>query len=395
MRTFVYRGYDASGRRVDGLAEASSAKAAREQLVSKSVWVESLEESDARQCSIPASIRSVFYRELASLLNAGLPLVAALSMLLKTSELAPYAGVIASVRDEVRGGGIFAQALERMARGVSAVEVATLSVAERTATMAPLLKVLADELENRQAVKSRLQQALIYPALVFVTGIVVALVMLGVLIPRIQALTGESLELPVLTRIMIGVADFLFPYGVVLLGILCLCAGIGLYRLWGQTQSRVRMEHWFFRLPLLGGCLRYLLAGRFARTLGILTRSGASLVEGIPLAAESTGSVVCGLCSAEVAKAVRHGKSLEQAIATLPLIGSALSGWIAVGETGGDLVGMLDHAAERCERQFDRVLSRLLVLVEPALLLLIGGFVLLVTLSVILPVFSMTNSILQ
>ena len=394
MRTYSYKGYDESGAAQSGYVEALSAKSAREILATQQVYVSKLVESRTQRGRFPQAARGMFYRELAALLRSGMPLVPALGMLLKTPELQDAFTVLSGMRDQVREGRGFAAALQEMTHGVRPFEISAIDVAERTGTLDAVLNQLADVIESYQQVRERIQRAMIYPVLILVLGVVVGLVMLGVLLPRMQEITGEFLAMPALTRAMLAVSRFLFPWGLVGILVMTLVAIVVARRLLRDTTRRIRFEHFMLKVPGQR-TYRYLLASRFAHTLSILTRAGVPLVDGVALAGRSTGNGWCAEQAEVASHGVRHGQSLEDAVQSIPPLAETLSGWVAVGEAGGDLAGMLDHAAQRCDRQFDHQLARLLALMEPALLLLVGGFVLLITLAVLLPVFSLTDAVLQ
>ena len=395
MKTYAYRGYGAGGASCKGLVEAASPKAAREKLAKAGVLVDRLSTGGARNAGLPPSRRGVLYRELASLLKAGMPLVTALGTLLKTPDLEPFAGVLASVRDQVREGSSLASALKAAVADLSPFEAATIDVAERTASMERVLEQLAVFIEVQEQLRERVQRALIYPSLVLGLGVAVAVVMLGVLVPRTQQMIGNAAPLPALTSAMLLLGRILFPWGLALVPALALMVAWWRRRVLGDDELRVSCNRRLFALPLAGTGYRYLVSTRFARTLGILVHSGVTLVEGVPLAGRATGSAWCERLSVKASEAIRHGQTLEAAVRAMPPLADTLPGWIAVGEAGGDLSGMLEHAAERCDRRFEHFLSKALALIEPLLLLVIGAFVLLITLAVMLPVFSLTDAVLR
>jgi general secretion pathway protein F len=395
MKTYAYRGYGAGGAACKGLVEAESPKAAREKLAKAGVLADRLSTGGARNAGLPPSRRGVLYRELASLLKAGMPLVTALGTLLKTPDLEPSAGVLAAVRDQVREGSSLAAALKAAVADISPFEAATIDVAERTASMEKVLDQLAVFIEVQEQLRERVQRALIYPSLVLGLGVAVAVVMLGVLVPRTQQMIGSAASLPALTSAMLLLGRILFPWGLALVPAIVLLVAGWRRRVLGDDEKRVSFNRRFFALPLVGTGYRYLVSTRFARTLGILVHSGVTLVEGVPLAGRATGSAWCERLSVKASEAIRHGQTLEAAVRAIPPFADTLPGWIAVGEASGDLSGMLEHAAERCDRRFENFLSKTLALIEPLLLLVIGAFVLLVTLAVMLPVFSLTDAVLR
>ena len=394
MKTFEYRGYTVDGGRSKGLIEAMHPKAAKDALAKKGILVENLAESGVRSKRVSADLRAVLYRELAALLSAGMPLVTAIDTLVKTPEMKGIAGILGRVRDSVREGGSLSSALSGSRAAISGFEEATIEVAERTASLDTLLVQLADFIDEHQKMKERIQHAMIYPALVLGLGICVSIVMLGFLVPRTQQImSGVATEMPLLTRIMLALGNGLWPWGIIAALVAVALTASWIRRISANRKLRIKYDRKIFNLPLIGAGYRLLVSVRFARTLAILVRSGVPPVEGLVLAGRSTGSPWVESLSMQESESLRHGAALSTTVRSIPPLAELLPGWIAVGEAGGSLAMMLDRAAERCQVHFERFLSRLLVLLEPALLLIIGGFVLLITLSVMLPMFSLSSAI--
>lgn len=395
MKSFSYRGYRTDGTACSGMMEAESPKAVREKLAAQGVLVERLRDAGSARGTLSSSRRGVLYRELASLLKAGMPLVAALGALLKTPDLENAADALAAVRDHVREGSSLAAALKSSIPDISPFEAATIDVAERTASLEAVLEQLAVFIETQDILRQRLQRAMIYPSLVLALGLIVGIVMLGVLLPRTQQMIGSATELPALTSGLLWLADAFVPWGLFFLT----AGGLAVVAWWRHTrrdvERRTAHDRWFYSLPLAGKSYCALVSSRFARTLGILVRSGISPVEGVPLAARATGSAWCERLALGASDKIRHGCTLEAAVRDMPPLADALPGWIGVGEAGGDLAGLLDHAADRCDRRFEHFLAKALALLEPLLLVIIGAFVLLITLAVMLPVFSLTDAVLR
>ena len=397
MKTFEYKGYKLSGSKCKGLIEAMHPKAAKELLVKDGVLVESLSEAGAKSKYVSADLRSVIYREISALLAAGMPLVTALSTLMKTSEMRDVEGVLGKVRDRVREGSSLAQAFSGTRTDISKFEQATIDVAERASSLEVVLVQLADFIDEHEKIRARIQQAMIYPALVLGLGVCVAVVMLGILLPRTQKLMGGGVvaDMPLLTRIMLDLGDGMWPWGVLVVAALVI-VGVWVVRyIRADNNLRIRCDQKIYKLPLIGRGYRLLSAIRFARTLAILVRAGVSLVEGVGLAGRATGSSWIEQLADRETESLRHGSTLADAIRKIPPLADQLPGWIEVGEASGSLDSMLDRAATRCQVNFDRYLNKTLVLIEPMLLLFIGGFVLLIVLSVMLPMFSLSNTIVK
>jgi general secretion pathway protein F len=397
VKTFAYRAYDRGGAARRGLIEAQDLKDARERLTARGLLPERVEPAEggatSRDPVFGVETRVAFYRELGVLLGAGLPLTHTLEILMETPELGLSPRLLAEVRDRVREGASLASALGASAPRVKPFERAILEVGERSGSLEPMLDRLASFLEEQQRLHERIVSSLAYPAIILVFALVVAVVMLGFVVPSAAAvlMEQERIELPALTRFMMGVGRFLrvaAPAG--------LLAGWGGWlwlrrRLAADAGLRERLDTAWFRLPLIGRGYRIVVNLRCARTLAILLKGGVGLVEALPLAGRATGSAWVSRLMAAETDAVRHGSTLADAMRRIPPLAASLPAWIQAGEASGALERLLDTAGNAYQHQWNRFVTRAMGWLEPALIVLIGAFVLLVTLSVLLPVISLNR----
>ncbi len=402
MKTFEYKGLTEGGRLSRGLIEALDPKEAREKLAHRGILAEQVSvagsqgyrAASGRRKPFALDARAMVYRELSSLVRAGLPLTQALDILIGSPELGANRAVLAGVRDKIREGGSLALALRECSNRVTAFEEAVVGVGERAGNLDEVLERLASFLEEQQSMRERIGTAMIYPIIVVVLALGIGLAVLGVMVPRIGGVLAESgMELPVLTVLMLGAArvvTFTF-FPVLIAGILG--AVLVRRRLARDPAWREALDRTWFRLPFLGKTYTALVNLRFARTLSLLLEGGVPLVEGMSLAGRATGSDWVGALVTREAEAVRHGKSLADAVRTIPPLQAALPGWIEAGEASGNLIGMLESAGTRYQLQWDRLVNRFLSLLEPMLVLVIGVFVLLVALSILLPLLTMNEQL--
>jgi general secretion pathway protein F len=403
VKTFSYRGYEASGRSTRGLVEALDLKDAREKLSGQGVFPERVvpagNETTGSWGRKPASFsldaRSMIYRELSALLGAGIPLSQALEILIDSPELGGSGAALAGVRDRVRDGDSLAEALTSASPRVTAFEEAVVAVGERAGELEESLNRLGSFLEQQRAMRENVGTALIYPVIVVVLALLIGVGVLGIMVPRIGAmLTENNVPLPLLTQIMMGVGTLVSKFLVPGL----LVAGVGGYLFFRQLPRDaglwLRWQKLCFSIPFAGRAYAALVNIRFARTLALLIRGGVPLVESLGLAGRATGSGWVERLVREESEAVRQGGRLADSVRRIPPLRTSLPGWIEAGEASGDLVGMLECAAERHQHQWDRLVARFLALLEPILVILVGGFVLLVALSILLPILSMNKQIL-
>lgn len=401
MATFQYKGIEtASGRSIKGLVEALDVKDAREKLKRDGVLTQKISASGAgrktgrgRLFDLPT--RSHLYRELGAMLHAGLPLEQAMSLLVETPELGANANLLARARDQLKEGRSLADAFAETSPRVTRFEHSVIEVGERAGTLDGALDKLADFLEREQAIRERVRAAMVYPAVVFGFAILVAIAVLGIMLPNFERLLGKmNVELPWITRAVLSFGEIMRIAGPILLigGALL---GLWFWRNWKTSGTkRASVNRKLFKLPLIGGALEALANLRFARTLGLLLRGGVSVTEGVSLAGKASGSPWVAELAEQESVAVAGGSNLADAIARIPPLAGSLPGWVRAGEASGDLPRLLDCAAERYERTWDRKVSKILDLLQPTLILFVGGFVLLVALAILLPVLSLNQSIL-
>ncbi|MBU1910710.1 MAG: type II secretion system F family protein [Verrucomicrobia bacterium] len=400
MKTFAYQGFNHSGRPNAGLVEALDPKEAREKLYARGILVESVHPAAQarsrrfqRAASMDVSVRAMVYRELAALLKAGLPLTQALEVIIEAPESSEYQSRLADIRDKVREGTSFAEALGSH-RSVSPFEKAVVQVGERTGTLDEVLDRVAGFLEEQSQLRERVQTALLYPMVVLIVAVAIGLLTMGVMLPRMAKLLEEShMALPALTRFTLGLGRWGAP--ILLAGLLAAGAAAWILgrRIRGALEVRQQWSRRCLYWPLVGRAFRALINLRFARTLALLLDGGVTLVEAVPLAGQATGSSWTGRLAEEQSEAMRHGRSLADALRQIPPLAGTLPVWIQAGEAGGKLSVLLEHAADRYQQQWNRIIARSLGLLEPLLIVFVGGFVLLVALATLLPILSLNQTL--
>ncbi|MDD4870540.1 MAG: type II secretion system F family protein [Kiritimatiellae bacterium] len=391
MKTYEYKGFNRNGRPCKGLVEALSLKEAREKLITDGILAERIFVT-GRKLVLRLGDRAVLYRELSSLLGAGFPLVRALDILIASPEMADSNILVAGVRDKVKEGSSLADALSAASKSVTPFERAIIQSAERSATVETMLERLAAFLEEQEKIRERIKAALLYPSIVFTLGICVAMIMLGVLIPRArEIIAGNNMPMPMLTRSMIWFGGAVVRWGwlVVVAGVAC--AVYFKRRLAADDDFRMNWDKKLFRFPLIGRGRTLLVNLRFSRTMAVLLKGGVSLIDAVILAGRATGSAWIGRLTEGAAESIRHGGNLADAIRQISPLSGSLPGWLRVGEASGSIDSLMENAGQRYQSQWDRYIGTCLGFLEPLLILLIGGFVLLVTLSVLMPIIALTQ----
>ena len=401
MPTYAYRGFDSAGQTAQGLIEALDLKEAREKLQARGVLAEKIAaagEASAgrrRRRGFDLDQRAMCYRELAALLAAGLPLASALEVLIQSPELGTNRALLAGVRDRLREGSTLARALRAASPEVSAFEEAGIEVGERVGTLDLVLARLAAFMEEQAKLRDRVQTALIYPAFVLALAVLVAVAMLGFLLPWVsQRMLEAGVPLSGVTRAMLAVRRWIVPAGLLVAAAGWLGRQRLRRRLGTEEEYRRRFNLHLFRLPLVGRGYAALVNLRFARTLALLLKGGVQLVEGLALAGRATGSAWVIARTAEGAEQVRHGRSLAETLRGIEPLNAALPAWVQAGEASGHLDVLLDHAADRYQQQWDRLISRGLGVLELVLILAVGLFVMVIALAILLPILTLNRALM-
>lgn len=404
MKTFEYTGYDAAGKTLQGLIEALDLKQAREKMAAAGIFAEMVRPAEfspaaksfAGRRSFSASQRAFFYRELAALLRAGLPLAGALEFSLRSPDLPAAATIIAGIRDKIREGSSLADALAAGPAGAHPAEIAFITAGEQSGELDQALKNLAFFLEEEAKLRERIITALIYPAIIVAVALAIAIGLLGFTVPRLARVMADEMQmvLPLITRIMLGLGKACLQFGPLLLAALVALALIGWRLIARRPEYGAELERKLFGLPLIGPLLATMTALRFARTLALLLRGGVPLVESLRLAGRATGSGSIRSQSAQAAEAIRNGASLSAAVGRIFPLGPMLAGLIQIGENSGTLEEVLQGAAERLQNKWEQQVARIMAWIEPALILAVGLFVLLVVVSILLPILTLHRRIM-
>ena len=381
------------GKPSRGFVEALSAKTAREKLATRGILAEKLSLTGDRK-RFPVEARAVMYRELCALLSAGVPLTRAFEILIESPDNVRHAALLAGIRDRVREGRSLAQSLRDSSVSVSAYELAVIEAAEETASLAQMLGNVADFLEDQHRSEERIRSALIYPAFVGVTGIIVATVMLVFLVPKAEELLAiGKVELPFITSLAMALGRFGLNVGPALFGALVMAGIVVVYQYRRHESFRVRCDRLRLRIPFVRRGSELLINLRFCKTMAVLLEGGVSVVSAFPLASRATGNAWVASLAETQTEALKSGVAMSRVLLDMPPLRDRVPGWVAVGEESGELSSLLGAAAKRLEDQWQRFISRSLGLLEPILILVIGAFVLFLTVAILLPVLSLSQSV--
>ncbi len=401
MGAFEYQALDASGRECRGIIEGDTARQIRQQLRDKG-WtplvVDAVEQREARlkrgfslRRRINATELALVTRQLATLVQSGMPVESALATAAEQSEKMRLKRIILAVRGKVLEGHTLADALAEFPHVFPDLYRSTVAAGEHSGHLEAVLGRLADYTESRQALSQKMGLALIYPVLMIVVAILVVVVLLAYVVPQVVGVFDNiGQELPLLTRGLIAVSDFLSAWGISL--VLLLLAAVVTFRLLLRREGFRAVWHaWLLRLPLVGRLVRGLNTARFARTFSILGSSGVPVLEGMRIASEVVANLPMRRAVDEAARRVREGSTINRALQQSGYFPPMVVHLIASGEASGNLDEMLERAATSQERELETAVSALMGILEPVLILVMGVVVLVIVLAILLPIFDMNQ----
>lgn len=400
MAGFRYQAYNLDGKLHRGVLEADSARQARSLLRDQGLTphlVEAIAANDPargsrfRAVSLSRAELTRLTRSLASLIEAGLTVEQAFDALIEQAESERERQVLAALRGEVVAGSTIARALESFPRIFPELYRTLIAAGESSGQLARVLSRLADYLEERQALASRLSLALIYPSIVLLVAVAVVVALLAYVVPQVVSVYAHAKEtLPLLTRGLIALSSFLQAAWPALL-LLMAGAIIGLKMALKRRVPRARIHSLLWRTPGLGKLLRQLDSTRLAATLAILVGSRVPLLTAL----EAGGGVMTLIPMREAlegaARGVREGMPLSRALAATDAFPPVMVHLIAGGESTGRLDEALDRAARQQQATLSTRMAAAVAVLEPALVVLMGLLVLAIVLAILLPLFNLNQ----
>ncbi|NDY92782.1 type II secretion system inner membrane protein GspF [Ideonella livida] len=401
MPAFTYEALDAAGKTRKGLVEADTPKAARSALRGQGLTpltVESVVVAQAetgglslRRKAFSASGLTVWTRQLAGLVAAGLPLERALSALADEADEPRQRELIAHLKSEVNAGQPFARALASAPREFDDIYRAVVAAGEASGALGPVLERLADDLEERQALKAKVIGAMLYPAIVSVIALVIVTFLVTYVVPQVASVfaTGKR-TLPALTSFMLGLSAFVRAWGLYLL-VLALAGATGFAYALRAEPFRRRVDATLLTLPLAGKLVRGYNAARFAGTLAMLAGAGVPILKALQAAAETLGNRAMRADALDALVQVREGAPLASALAAKKRFPGLIAMFARLGEQTGQLPVMLDRAARQLGGEVQRRALALATLLEPLLIVAMGVAVMLIVLSVLLPIIQLNT----
>lgn len=403
MGAFEYTAVDAGGREHKGILEGDTARQVRQLLRDRQLLpltvAEVAEREAARQQrrpflrgnSLSSADLALLTRQLATLTQSGLPLEEALLAVSEQTESPRVKSIVIGVRSKVMEGHTLADGFGDFPRAFPEIYRATVAAGEQSGHLDAILERLADYTEGRQVLRQKIQNAMIYPAVLTLLALGIVTGMLVYVVPKVVGVfVNSNRELPGLTIALISLSDFLRDWGWLLaLGVV---AGALVLRRWLRLPGpRRQLDLLLLRLPVVAKLVRGANTARFTRTLSILTGSGVPVLEALRIAGEVLTNVPMRAAVEEAAARVREGAPIGKSLGKAGYFPPLCVHLISSGEASGELESMLGRAAQNQEREMDGLIAALLGILEPALIITMGVIVLVIVLAILLPIFELNQ----
>lgn len=408
MPMYAYKGVAASGKSVTGVRDAESPKILRQALRKDGVVVTSFELSKGGKHAKAANAKrkglskevdfsalfggvrkveiATFTRQMATLVRSGIPLAEALGALVDQITNVRLKTAVSEVRTAVNEGQSFADALGKHPKLFGDLYVSMVRAGEIAGNLDEVLTRLAEFLEASQRLTSKVQGAMIYPMVMVVVGIGIMTVLMVKVIPEItQLFTRQGKTLPLNTRMLIATSGFI-GNNILLIFVAMIIAGIVFVRWKASSEGKPKWHRFVLRLPVLGELIRTINVGRFARTLGTMLRSGVPMLRSLDTAKQIVGNVLLQAAIEDAKQAVTEGESLAATLKKSGQFPATMIHMTAVGERAGQLEQMLERVAMTYEAEVETKLSRFTALLEPLMLVVMGGAVTFIVFSILQPI---------
>ena len=402
MPVYEYRGLSAEGKKIRGIIDAASPRIARTKLRAMQIFPVDLREELQRphitedpltklfQRVRPQDV-SIITRQLSTLLEAGTPLVSALDAIIEQTDNHALKRVIAQVREEIKEGRSFADALEKHRKAFSDLYVNMIRAGEESGALEGVLLRLADFTENQIRLKNRIRAALAYPLFMTIIGAGVMIFLLTFVIPTVTQVfqeMGHTLPLP--TRILMAVSNLFSGYWwAILLGFILVMVGIRKYL--QSPKGALRWDGVKLQLPLFGGIILRGAVARFARTLATLLQGGLPILNSLEIVKTVVNNQLLAQAIEETKVEVREGGDIASTLKRSGLFPAIVTHMIATGEASGNLEKMLTKVADAYEAEVETKVTALTSILEPVIILAMGLVVGFIVISILLPIFEMNQ----
>jgi type IV pilus assembly protein PilC len=400
MPVYTYRGVNRAGASVSGERLAQSKNELAAALRREQINVSKLSEK-GKEFNIPTfgtgvdqKELAIFTRQFSVMIDAGLPLVQCLEILAGQQENRSFQKILNGVRGSVEGGATLSVSMKQHDKVFDALYYNMVEAGETGGILDTILQRLSSYIEKNVKLKRAVRSAMIYPVAVLgIAGMVITLLLWKVVPIFVQLFNGLDVDLPLPTRIVIGLSNFVGSIYGLLFIVFFIGAGVAIKFWYGTPQGRMTIDRLLLKVPVIGPVLRKIAVARFTRTLGTLISSGVPILEGLDITARTSGNAVVEKAIVETRKAVEAGRSLVDPLKETDVFPGMVTQMIGVGEQTGAMDAMLQKIADFYEDEVDAAVKDMLTAIEPIMIVFLGGVVGGVVISMYLPLFSLINKL--
>lgn len=405
MPTYVFKGRNKLNEIVVGERVADNREALRTLLRKEQVTITAVKEK-GREIGIPklggrkkvkAKDLSIFTRQFSVMIDAGLPLVQCLEILAQQQENKYFQSILLQVRQDVEEGSTLAAAMARHTKVFDQLYANMVEAGETGGILDLILQRLSTFIEKIVKLKRDVVSAMIYPAAVVLLAIVAVAVIMIVVIPQFQniflGLLGPGEQLPLPTRIVVGISNFLAGWGglIILASVIAIVLGIRFY--YKTPGGRRNIDAFILKVPILGDIFRKIAVARFSRTLSTLLSSGVPILQSLDITARTSGNVIIESAILKIRAAVERGQSFVEPLKATEVFPHMVGQMIGIGEQTGALDAMLGKIADFYEQEVDAAIANLLTLIEPVLIGFLGVTIGSIVISMYLPLFTLIGKL--
>jgi len=407
MPVYHYKGYKNDGGAATGIIDAESPKIARVKLRKVGVFpTDMVEQGSAtagsttrmagkpsagigRSPALSTTDVAMMTRQLATLLVAGLPLVDAIGVMVDQTEKKAVKSLMADIREKIRGGASYSSVLETYPREFSQIYVHMVRAGEASGALDQILFRLAEFLEKQLALKHKVTNAVLYPALMMIVGVSVLFFLMTFVVPKITAVfTSLKQALPWPTVVLMSVSHFLADYWAVILGGVALAVW-AVRRAMKTDAGQLTADRWVLKIPLIGEVSRMVAISRLTSTLATMLASGVQLLDAMDVAKRVMSNRVLEQAVEGARQNIREGETIAEPLKRSGEFPALVTHMIAVGEKSGEMEEMLRRIGNIYDGEVDRVITRFTSLLEPIMILVMGVLVFFIVVAILLPIFEM------
>jgi len=401
MPKFQYRAKNIAGRILEGVYEAPSQQIVVDMLRQKSFYLLEVkklpERKDLREMDLFARITTndltIFCKQFASILRAGVPLIKALQMLGAQTENVLLKSIIRKVSEDIQKGSSLSMAMSSHGKKFPLILIHMIHAGEVSGTLENSLEVMSTHFEKAHKLQQRVKSAMIYPTVVIVVAAAVVVFLLTFVVPIFTKLFEDSgTELPAVTRALIGMSDFIRNYAILLILLIVIIVALVKIYLSGQT-GRLAFDKAKLKLPLLGDLQTKSIAASFARTMSTLMSSGVGIAEALSITAKILDNTYTLQVLTKIEKQVVEGRGLYAPIKEAGMFPPMLENMVMLGEESGTLEQMLSDTALFYEVEVDEATKRLTSLMEPLIIIVLAFIVGFIVIAVAMPMFSLSSTV--